>query len=321
MEKILGIIGIVLALIFVSAVVLTSYESGQRDAKKGAAMFALEAPQVDRITIEGADYDTADLLRRGDGWVLPDRGDFPADARKVDDMLQRLLAIREDFPTESDPDALIRFKLADDDFERRITLANAGETLATLYLGSPEGPRQTHARRAGDDTAYAVAFGLFDAPSDSDAWTDKGVLQLAEGSITDIQINGLHLAAAIDHASKTPWQLRDGEPQQTLNVNAAARLAERLAGLRVEQVLSRETAPGDGLDAPKLRLSVTLKDGSRIDYRLGQAELTGFYTLKVSSWPEHFRLSGYVAHPLIEAARREVLLAKPEQHAATRVAQ
>jgi hypothetical protein len=321
MEKILGILGVVLALVFVSAVVLTSYESGQRDAKKGSMMFALEASEVDSITIEGPDYGTTDLLRKGEGWVLPDLGDFPADRRKVEEMLQRLLAIREDFPTESDPEALTRFKLADDDFERRITLSGADKTLATLYLGSPEGPRQSHARRNGEDTAYAVAFGLFDAPADSDDWTDKGVLQLAEADITGIQVNGLHIVAAITADSEGRWLLEDADPSTSLDQKAAGRLTERLAGLLVEQVLSREAEPGDGLDAPELRLSVTLKDSSRVDYRLARAGMTGLYTLKASTRPEYFRLSGYVAHQLIEAARREVLLVKPEQHATMHVAQ
>lgn len=315
MEKILGIIGAVLALVIVSAVVLTNYELAQRDAKKGAVMFALEASQVDRITIEGPDDGETELLRRGDGWILPDRGDFPADARKVDEMLRRLLAIREDFPTQSDPDALTRFKLADDHFERRITLANGGETLATLYLGSPEGPRQTHARRAGEDTAYAVAFGLFDAPVASDDWTDKAILQIGEADIAGIRVNGLHIVAAIAADHKGGWQLEGTAPSASLNQAAAGRLAERLAQLRVEQVLSHEPEPGDGLDAPQLRLSVTLADSSRVDYRLGRAGLTGLYTLKVSTRPEYFRLSNYTAHQLIDAARREVLLLKTEQHA------
>ncbi|GAB4369619.1 MAG: hypothetical protein Kow00114_29480 [Kiloniellaceae bacterium] len=316
MEKILGLIGAALAGLIVIAILLTNHEVGQRDAKAPALMFALDPAEVDTITIEGPDYGETELLRRGDGWVLPDRGDFPADAAKVDGMLQRLLAIREDFPTESDPDALTRFRLADDNFERRITLANAGETLATLYLGSPQGPRQSHARRAGEDTAYAVAFGLFDAPVASDDWTDKDILRLGETDITGMQVNGLHIVAAIPADSQGHWQLEGAEPSAGLDQAAAGRLAERLAELQVEQVLEREPGPDDGLEAPLLRLSVTLKDSRRVDYRIGRASLTGLFTLKVSTWPEYFRLSNYVAHQLIEAARREVLLVKTEQHAA-----
>jgi Domain of unknown function (DUF4340) len=316
MEKILGLIFAGVVGIILLAITLTNHEVGRRDAKAPALLFAADAADVDSVTIEGPDGNQLSLLRKGDGWVLPDLDNFPADSHRVDDMLKHLLAIRQDFPVASDPDALIRFKLGDENFERRITLFGGGETLGTLYLGTPEGPRQTHARPAGGDTAYAVLFGLFDAPVAAGDWTDKGVLRVAEADIAGIQVNGLHLMTAVDSGGDNPWQLDDAEPGQTLDAAAAKRLADRLAGLQVEAVLGRENSAANGLDAPELRLSVILKDGSRIDYRLGRAGMTGFYTLKASSRPEYFRLSSYAAHQLIEAARREVLLAKTNQHAA-----
>jgi len=321
MEKILGLIGAAVVGIIVIAITLTNHEVGRRDAKAPARLFTAEAADVDSVTIEGPDGNQLSLLRKGDGWVLPDLDSFPADRQRVEDMLKHLLAIHEDFPVASDPDAWIRFKLADDNFERRITLSGGGKNLATLYLGTPEGPRQTHARPAGGDTAYAVQFGLFDAPVATGDWTDKGVLRVAEGDIAGIQVNGLHLVTAVDSSGDNPWQLENAEPGQTLDPAAAKRLADRLAGLQVEAVLGRESAAGNGLDAPELRLGIILKDGSRIDYRLGRAGMTGFYTLKASSRPEYFRLSSYAAHQLVDAARREVLLAKPNRHAAATILQ
>ena len=271
-------------------------------------------------SIEGAADQQTVLLRSGDGWRLPDFGNFPADRQRIEDMLHRLLAIREDFPVDSSPEALIRFKLADDDFERRIILSGGDKTLATLYVGTPEGPRQVHARRAGSDDAYAVAFGLFDVPLAAADWTDKGVAQIPQDDIVALQVNGLHLVAPIAGDAGTAWQLdgdAEGSPEGAeLKPAAAVRLASRLSALRVEQVLGTETDPGDGLAEPQLRLGVTRKDGKRVDYRLGRAAMTGVYTLKVSTRPEHFRVSSYTAHQLIEAARRDTLLAKPKQNVA-----
>jgi hypothetical protein len=252
-------------------------------------------------------------------------------------MLGRLLDIREDFPVAASDDALIDLELADDDFQRRITLFGGDRTLATLYLGKAEGPRQVLARRAGEATAYAVAFSAFDAPVTIADWTDKGVLQIDQGEIAALQVDGLDLVAPgdLEHVapgdlervapgdSETAWHL-DGTAGTAggaeLNSAAAARLAGQVAGLRVEQVLSAAAEPGDGLDEPQLRLHVTRKNGKQIDYLLGRNAKTGIYTLMVSTWPELFRLSAYTAHQLTEAARRDVLLAKPAQHAAAAAA-
>lgn len=316
MERILFLLGGLLALVVVIAITVTNYEVGRRNSKAPPAILALDAAQVDRIVITGAEREEIALQRRDGGWTLPGLAGFPADREKVGDMLAHLLAIREDFPVEAEPGELSGFKVAENDFERRITLAGGGKTLATLYLGTPEGPRQSHARRADQEKVYAVAFGLFEAPVTQADWIDKDLLQLPQEDIAAIQVNGLHLVAAIAGSGDSPWQLDGAGPQDSLDPAAAARLAGRLAGLRIDAVLGREPEAGDGLDAPQLRLSVNLRDGSRIDYRLGYGATTGLYTLKVSSRPEYFRLSGYQAHQLIETSRREVLLAPPNRHAA-----
>ena len=94
--------------------------------------------------------------------------------------------------------------------------------------------------------------------------------------------------------------------------------ADLLGELRVEGIRDSGTQPDYGLDDPQMSLTVTRRDGRRIDVRLGKSALEQDWSLKASIRPEHFRLSGYSAHRLIDAARREVLLApaKANQHAA-----
>jgi len=325
MEKILGLLGVILALIFVSAVVMTSYQSGERDAKKNVAMFEIAPDQVDHIRIEGPDGAEALLVRAGDGWILPDLGDFPADARMVNDALARLLKLKKRQPAGNGEAELIRYKLAGDDFERRITFAKGDQALATLYIGTPLGPRQVHARRADEDTAYDVDFGLYDAPAAVAEWIDKGVLQLPLEDIAAIEVNGLRLVPGHDEAgaggsgkSAAPtWALAGDAAEGKLKPSGAARLADLLAQLRIEGMLGDETDPDYGLDTPVLTLTLTRKDGRTIDYSLGKSDLKAQFTLKVSSWPAHFLLSSNTARQLIEAAGRAALLEpEPAQHAA-----
>lgn len=317
MEKILGILGVILALVFVSAVVLTTYESGKRDAKKNIAMFEIAPEAVDRIRVAGPDGAEALIVRTGEGWILPDLDDFPADARKVDDALTRLLKVKANRPVGSSEAELIAFKLAGDDFERRITLANGDRILAMLYLGTPQGPRQVHARRADQGTAYDIDFGLYDAPADGAEWIDKAVLQVPLGDIAAIEVAGLRLVPAGSASSAAPrWQL-DGGDGARARASAAARLADLLAQLRIERLAGPRAGPDDALDTPLLSLSLARRDGRRIDYRLGKADLDQDYTLAVSTRPERFLLSARVARLLIDATQRGSLLepAAP-QHAA-----
>jgi hypothetical protein len=95
------------------------YQSGERDAKKNVALFEIAPERVDRIRIEGPDGSETIILRSGAGWILPDLGDFPADAVRVKETLDRLLLARRVLAVGSGAEAQREYKVADDTFERR----------------------------------------------------------------------------------------------------------------------------------------------------------------------------------------------------------
>ncbi len=325
MGKIFAIIGGLLVTVIVAGIAFTIHETGVRDAKKHPAVFDFAAGDVEAVTIEGPSDEQLSLRRSGDGWVLPDLGDFPADAGEVDDMLARLLQVERHLPVGSDPQALAGFKLADDDFGRRLTLSGGGKTLATVYIGTPEGPRQVHLRLAGEDTGYSVHFGLYDASVDFDDWFDRGFLQVAKEDIAAMEVNGLRLVA--DAAVAGGWRLDPAAGENapaldapSLDTGAADRLAGLLAELRVESFRADETKPDYAVDTPQLTLTMTRRNGKTVTYLLGRNDLQKDFSLKVSTRPEHFRLSVYAATKLIHAAEREALLSPAgDNHAAAKV--
>jgi hypothetical protein len=78
--------------------------------------------------------------------------------------------------------------------------------------------------------------------------------------------------------------------------------------LRFDAVLGQEAKPEYGLKTPLLQLKLIRRDGTSVDYLLGQAADQEAYTLKVSSHPEYFRIPNWSAQELLAAARREALL-------------
>ncbi|MEQ8354299.1 MAG: DUF4340 domain-containing protein [Kiloniellaceae bacterium] len=323
MGKVFGIIGMLLLALIVFSFSLTIYTDREREENKAnAAMFDIAPESVDRITIAGPGGARALLLRVDEAWILPDLDDFPADAAKVNATLHRLLAIDRDRPVTSSADDLAGLRLTGDSYARRVALARNGETLTTLYIGTPQGPRQVHARRADEDTAYTVTFGFYDAAPVSAEWIDKAFLQRTEADIAVMEVNGLRLVrdADDDDSAKAPaWRLAAAAAEEALAPAAAERLAGLLAGLTVETIVDGAAEPEDGLAAPLLNLTLATRAGKRIDYRLGKAAQTEGYVLAVSTRPERFRLSAYAARHLIAAASRETLLAPQAtaQHAAS----
>jgi hypothetical protein len=297
-------------------------------------LLSLGGGQVDRITIEGPDKAKVVLAKVGGAWQLPDQAGFPADTTRTETLLKTLEGLKEGMPVATTSDALARFKVADHRFERRVSLASGGQTLATLYFGTSPSMREIHARRAGQGDVHSVAFATYQVPAKAGDWEDKTVLQVPKKDIEAIDVVGLHIsrlpppssplpsaAAKVATASAanptTPeaaqpeWQAGGLAKGQALNPEAADRLADLLAELRIGSVLGKDANPGYGMDKPVLDVTLIERGGRKVEYLLGKAKDGKSYTLKASTRDEYFGMPTYTAEPLLVAAKRDRLLAAP----------
>ncbi len=295
---------------------------------EGAPLIEVAQENIDRIAIAGSGGAEVVLRKVQGDWRLPDSGDFPADTGRVERLLQRIGALRPGLPVATTEGARARFKLGQEAFERRITLAQGESPLATFYLGTSPGRGRAHVRVQDRDAIYAVELAAYDLPVEAAQWQDKTVLQLPEADIQAIEVAGLRLhrsetdaaagetkAGADDsggEGSAAAWaaaELADGE---SVKREAVDELAGLLADLRIGEALGTEEKPQYGLGEPVLELTLSRKEGDAVGYRLGRAPGGEAYTLKVSSRPEYFRLPVPMAKALLDAAKRETLVAARE---------
>jgi len=332
MQKTIGILSVLLAAQLALALGVSLTGPALTAHRPNTPLIDLSGPAVDRITVEGPEGKAVILERSGEGWTLPGTGDFPADAGKVDRLLQQLRNLKRGLAVATTEGAQKRFKVSDDTFERRLTLARGDENLAALYLGTSPGVRQVHVRTAGDEAVYTAELGLYDAPVRPEDWEDKGVLQLPLEEIESIVLPDLTLTRSPRQGDTPPEETETGTDRpsaagdwtadrlnegESLNQANAAGLAQKLATLVVGSVLGRESKPEYGLAPPVLIVRVERRGGETIEYRFGKREQENDYSLKVSNRPEYFRLASFTAQPLIEGASRERLLQPPSAAAAS----
>ncbi|HMA30641.1 MAG TPA: DUF4340 domain-containing protein [Casimicrobiaceae bacterium] len=311
-------------------------------------LLSLGGTQIDHITIEGPDKAKVVLAKVASAWQLPEEGGFPADKTRTESLLETLEGLKEGLPVATTSDALARFKVADDRFERRVTLAGGGKTLATLYFGTSPSMREIHARRSGQGDVYSVAFATYEVPVKAGEWEDKTVLQIPKNDIEAIDVAGLHItrappppppapaatktaaanatsassatttatataaAPAAADAARPEWQASGLAKGQELNTEAADKLADLLAELRIGSVLGKDASPEYGIDKPVLDVTLVEHGGRKIEYVLGKAKDGKSYTLKTSTRDEYFGMPTYTAEPLLDAAKRDKLLAVPK---------
>jgi len=335
MQKTIRLLALLLAAQLVMAVAVGWFDRGLSSPADAAPLIAVGGDRIDRITIEGPDDAKAVLAKAEGQWRIANAGDFPADGKRVEQLLERLQGLHGATPVATSASARIRFKVDEREFERRILLATGDETVATLYLGTSPGLRRIHARVDGEEAIHSVELAAYDVPPGASDWEDKALLAFAQSEVRSLEVAGLRISKADAVArpdGSRPDESSDGGAKQAqapeagwvatgldaderLAAEAVDKLVQRVADLRFVSVRGREARPEYGMEDPVLTMTLTRAGGEPLTYRLGKAPDADDYTLQVSNRAEFFNLGSGTARSLVEAAAREALVESPHEAA------
>jgi hypothetical protein len=298
------------------------------DAVKGADQIVLESRPAAAATLAqsaspsgvAASESTRIVLKRKDGaWVLPDAFDAPADGAKVSSLLDRLVALKRGLPIATSESALRRFKLLDDNFERRLVLSAGGKTLGTVYFGSSPGLRKSDARADDDRGVYAVDLPTYELPTDLGAWLNEDLLKGDSSQLAEIDVTG----AARDTIQLVRQKGGDKQPDswsdpslkgdQRIDSAHAQSLVQQVGQLRVDAVLGTAARPEWRQDHPAVTLTLRDDKSQSIQWTLSKPASGDFYVLKSSSHPWYFSIGAALGKQVIDASSRDALIvaAKP----------
>lgn len=165
-----------------------------------------------------------EIARRGDTWVLPDKGGYPVRQEKVRELLTGLTELRLTEPRTANPEMLDRLGLDDPTKEgSTATLVRVldaqGGVIAELVIGRrrvrTQGnvPESAFVRRPGDNQAW-LAEGRIPVDSDPQLWLDRDIANLPRERIRRI---------AVARTGQPPLVLTRGEgPDGKLEVTTPA---------------------------------------------------------------------------------------------------
>jgi len=204
MGKTLGLLAALLLAQLALATFLFIRGNGFGTVQPDEALVTFEPAAVDRVTIRDGTGAQVELVKRDGQWQLPGHFDFPASASKVEALLKDLQGLRTRLPVSTSPEAFARFKVAADQFERRIDLRQGDKEVAVLYLGDSPGFKRLFARGGQGEAVFEVAYSAHQAGAKASDWTDKGLFALTTDQITGLSLNGMEL-------KKHP--VGDGDPQ------------------------------------------------------------------------------------------------------------
>jgi len=263
--------------------------------------------------IEGPNGARAELVKAGGAWTVASRGGFPAQPGKVEGLLERLTALQRAAPVATSAEAAARFQVADDRFERRITVEAKGAKVAALLVGAQASMRTVHVRLPGAREVQLAELGAWEVRPEPDDWIDRTVLHIPRDQIAAVTVGDVTLeraaqatgstADAKPSAAQPAWRVAAAPKGASLDAAAAEALVQAVADLDVMGIASAPEV--SSLEALHVRVRRT--DGTTAEYSLSKPVPQGAvaeWRLRASTRPETFRVAQYVVDALTPRPQR-----------------
>lgn len=213
--------------------------------------------QVAKISITTSAGES--VLTRNDAgnWIVPEFHDFPADDRKVDNLLLGLAALRLSEAKTNRPERYARLEvedIVDDESKSRFIRleTEAGDVLAEAYIGKRRpglaGDRDTgtYIRRIGDDRVW-LAAGAVDGESKQRGWLQAIVIDVSRPDVKRVEMapfDGQPYAAGKETREDEYFKLEGLlEDQEPMAESSGIGLARLLTEVRFDEVKLRADVP------------------------------------------------------------------------------
>jgi hypothetical protein len=209
------------------------------------------------------------IVRRGDGWVVPDKSDYPA---RADTVRKALVGLAELEPVEAktrNPELLNRLNLQDPSVEGskavQITVKEGQDTvLAALLIGKKRTPPvgattagaadMIYVRKAGEPQAWLVQ-GQLDVAGSAIDWAQRDVVDLAGDKIASVEFEKPGVKPLVlmrDKPDDKDVKIRDMPPNKTVksqyDLNGLAGVLEALTFDDVAKEGAFPVGPAKGTD-------------------------------------------------------------------------
>lgn len=304
MKRMIIYLTMLLAAQLVLVFVLTFSHQETAGTKSHQLLLNIDSAKIDSITLSGGDQTTLTLKKTGTGWMLPKHFSAKADAAKVEKLLATLTGVTRPWPVAKTAAAAKRFKVDEQNFERKLVFLSQGKPQKTLLLGSSPGFRKVHARIAGEKPIYDIPFSTFQASLKAEDWINQQQLQIKPEEVSAIELPDCQLLQ-----KNGKIKLKKLTDNEQTDEKQAQKLLKQLTDLRIRDVYSKSDKE---LPNPvELKVKLQLKDGSSRDYVFLKGDKSGYELLQVSGFPNLFKIKSGSIKDLQQINRSTLVKAKP----------
>lgn len=319
MNKAVTILSVVLGAQVILAGALFYNGQNSFETQTPVSLLSLEQQTINEITLQEGDNDKPlTLVKNGEDWHLADYPNLPLLNYKVSALTDTLINNKVNWPVSRTQASHERFKVADDNFEKRITY-KLGDDEVDILLGESPSFKKLYVRNGDNNDVFTIEFSGYQLSVDKNDWLSKSLLSVKD--ISEISQAGLafekiqvqqdgdlgeraeplkntsvdksavlpdiiNAKASSKTSVETTWQVKAPAklPEgQTLDTERIDELLAQFSSLTVTAIAEQEIA-----FAEIEKLSVKDADGKQFDFEFAQHEDS--YYVKRSDFTHWFSL-------------------------------
>jgi hypothetical protein len=216
-----------------------------------------------RLEVQGSEADKkVTLVREGDAWAIEESGRYPADAEKVQKLIESLgdLQVRRPVVTSSRYHKALKVTDAEHERHLRIYAAGDDDPEVDLYVGTSPNYRTTHVRRADDDPVYEVAgLGAYDIRDTPSGWINTRLVDVKFDDVTGIRVQNKNGAFQLERMADGAWRLASGREMKLdkAEVDSLVRSAAAINAADPEGPIDR---PAQGLEPAAATVTLFVRE-------------------------------------------------------------
>ncbi|MDE3274044.1 DUF4340 domain-containing protein, partial [Pseudoalteromonas sp. G4] len=189
MNKAVTILSMVLGAQVILAGALFYNGQNSFETQAPVSLLSLEQHAINEITLkEGDNEKPLTLVKNGENWHLAEYPNLPLLDYKVSALTDTLINSKVNWPVSRTEASHERFKVADDNFEKRITY-KLGDDEVDILLGESPSFKKLYVRNGDNNDVFTIEFSGYQLSVDKNDWLSKSLLSVKD--ISEISQAGL----------------------------------------------------------------------------------------------------------------------------------
>jgi len=262
----------ILAGLFVAQLALAAYTwsgtSYEKEAVKDSErLLAFSMDEISGFTVnaKATKDDKTDreisVERRGSEWVVPSADGYPADKKKIEEVLSKLVESKIKDPIATKKTNHNALNVGDTVYTKKVTI-RAGDKSAALIVGSAKGSSM-HIRRDGETNVYlARGISAWKVGDRVESYVNSEYIRFEEP--TEVRVvnafGGLDLVKNQDGS----WVVNQLPAGTAVDDSRVRSFVSAARNIRLSKPVGKTIKPEYGLDPQSVRANVVLKRGEDI---------------------------------------------------------